>query len=151
MKKIMHFILHISTNWYKFEISKRALNVIPFPLVQNCNVSHPVNACMKSKDLQISSPDFCPYLYMSRTANNSQWLVITGHFCVLTNQFFWIVQWIFARILTFSPINFFELFGEFLLEYWLSNFNFVRNWNLQTITVVSLHQLYHRLTSNKTF
>ena len=36
-----------------------------------------------------------------RTANNGRWPVITGRFCVLTDQLFWIVRWIFARILTF--------------------------------------------------
>ena len=36
-----------------------------------------------------------------RTANNGRWPVITGPFCVLTDQLFWIVRWIFARILTF--------------------------------------------------
>ena len=40
-----------------------------------------------------------------RAANNGRWPVITGHF-------------------TSSPKNFFEFFGEILLEYWLPNFQF---------------------------
>ena len=35
-----------------------------------------------------------------RAANNGRWPVITGHFCVITDQLFCIVQWNFAKILT---------------------------------------------------
>ena len=38
-------------------------------------------------------------------ASNGWWPVINGHFCIITDQLFWIVRW-----------N--------LLEYWLSNFQF---------------------------
>ena len=50
-----------------------------------------------------------------------------------------------------SPIHFFQLFGEILLEYWLSNFQFCAEMKPANCYSSVVHQLYHRLTSKTTF
>ena len=64
---------------------------------------------------------------INRAANNGWWPIITSHFCIITDQIFWIVWW---------------------------TSNFVWKWNLQVIIEVSIRQLYYNLTnmtSKKTF
>ena len=56
----------------------------------------------REKHLEILLYTCVPKLLMTcRAANNGQWLIITSHLGIITNQLFWIIQWNFARILTF--------------------------------------------------